>query len=144
VLADKLKCLRYDLRKWHVSLSKLKGLIENCNKVILLLDELEEKRSLYRTEFNFRRIVKLHLEGLILAECKYWRKRCTIRRIKQGEDNKKKFTLWLLRDIIEILLPCCRIPMGMRSLIIKRWLVCFGHIIKREWGDLMVFECSLI
>jgi hypothetical protein len=66
-------------------------LIENCNKVILLLDELEEKRSLYRTEFNFRRIVKLHLEGLILAECKYWRKHCTIRRIKQGEDNTKFF-----------------------------------------------------
>jgi hypothetical protein len=91
VLADKLKCLRYDLKKWHVSLAKLKGLIENCNKVILLLDELEEKRSLYRTEFNFRRIVKIHLESLLLAECKYWRKRCTIRWIKQGEDNTKFF-----------------------------------------------------
>jgi hypothetical protein len=82
MLADKLKCLRYDLKKWHVILAKLKWLIENYNKVILMLDELEEKRSLYRTEFNFRRIVKIHLESLLLAECNYLRKCCTIRWIK--------------------------------------------------------------
>jgi hypothetical protein len=91
VIVGKLKTLRYDLKKWHTSLAKLKGLIENCNKVILLLDNLEEKRPLFRAEFNFRRIVKLHLESLLLAECNYWRKRCTIHWIKQGEDNTKFF-----------------------------------------------------
>jgi hypothetical protein len=91
ILADKLKCLRYELKKWHTSLARLKGLIQNCNKVILLLDTLEEKRPLYRTEFNFRKIVKLHLEDLLLAKCNYWRKRCTIRWITQGEDNTKFF-----------------------------------------------------
>jgi len=91
VLADKLKSLRYDLKKWKVSLSKLKWLIQNCNEVIFLLDALEDRRPLFITEFNFRKIVKLHLEDLLLAECKYWRKRCTIRWIKLGEDNTKFF-----------------------------------------------------
>jgi hypothetical protein len=72
-------------------LSKLKALIQNCNKVILLLDTLEEERPLSRPEFNFRNIVKLHLDELLKAECTYWRKRCTARWIKQGEDNTKKF-----------------------------------------------------
>jgi hypothetical protein len=46
---------------------------------------------LFRAEFNFRWIVKLHLESLLLAECNYSRKRFTIRWIKQGEDNTKFF-----------------------------------------------------
>jgi mannosylglycoprotein endo-beta-mannosidase len=79
------------MKKWQVSLSKLKLLIQNYNKVILLLDNLEEERPLFRTEFNFRQIVKMHLEDLLKAECSYWRKRCTIRWIKQGEDNTKFF-----------------------------------------------------
>jgi hypothetical protein len=91
IIADKLKSLRYDIKKWQTSLSRLKILIQKCNKVILLLDELEEYRPLFRAEFNFRKLVKLHLEELLLAECKYWKKRCTIRWIKQGEDNTKFF-----------------------------------------------------
>jgi mannosylglycoprotein endo-beta-mannosidase len=55
------------------------------------LDGLEEKRPLFRSEFNFRNVVKLHLDDLLLAECRYWKKHCTIRWIKQGEDNTKFF-----------------------------------------------------
>jgi hypothetical protein len=91
IIADKLKGLRQELKKWHMSLARLKLLIQNCNKVLLILDTLEEERPLFRAEFNFRLIVKLHLEELLLAECNYWKKRCTIRWIKQGEDNTKKF-----------------------------------------------------
>jgi exonuclease III len=91
VLVDKFKSLRYALKKWHTSLSKLKINIQNCNKVILLLDTLEEQRPLFLTELNFRQIVKLHLENLLLVECNYWRKRCTIRWVKVGEDNTKFF-----------------------------------------------------
>jgi hypothetical protein len=91
IMADKLKTLRQDLKRWHLSLSKLKILIQNCNKVIPILDELEEARPLFITEFNFRAIVKLHLECLFLIECKYWRKRCTIRWIKMAEDNTRFF-----------------------------------------------------
>jgi hypothetical protein len=90
IIVDKLKSLRFDLKKWQVSLSKIKGLIQNCNKVIFLMDTLEEERLLYRAEFNFRKIVKLHLDELMKAECGYWKKRCTIRWIKQGEENTKK------------------------------------------------------
>jgi hypothetical protein len=36
-------------------------------------------------------MVKLHLDKLLVAQCKYWRKRCSIRWIKVGEDNTKFF-----------------------------------------------------
>jgi hypothetical protein len=78
IVADKLKSLRYDLKHWYTSLAKIKMIIQKCNRVILILDTLEEQRPLFRAEFNFRSIVKLHLDDLLLAECNYWRKRCTI------------------------------------------------------------------
>jgi hypothetical protein len=90
VLAHKLKTLRYDLKKWQTSLSTIKLLIENCNKEILILDNVEEERPLTTAEFNFRKLVKLHLEKFLKAQCKYWRSRCSIRWIKVGEDNTKK------------------------------------------------------
>jgi hypothetical protein len=43
VLAEKFKNLRYDLKKWKLGISKLKLLIQKCNQVILLLDDLEDK-----------------------------------------------------------------------------------------------------
>jgi hypothetical protein len=70
---------------------KLKFLIEKCNDAIFILDTMEDKRALSVVEFNFRGLVKLHLEDLLLAECNYWKKRCTIRSIKLGEDNTKFF-----------------------------------------------------
>jgi mannosylglycoprotein endo-beta-mannosidase len=60
-------------------------------KVILLLDNLEEQRPLTRPEFNFKKLVKLHLEKLLSAQCKYWKNRCSIRWIKVGEENTKFF-----------------------------------------------------
>ena len=67
VIADKLKTLRYDLKRWKTGLSKLKILIQLCNKVIFLLDELEDRRPLFTSEFNFRKLVKLHLEDLFFG-----------------------------------------------------------------------------
>jgi hypothetical protein len=91
VLVDKFKSVRYALKKWHTSLSKLKVIVQNFNKIILLLGTLEEQRPLFLTEFNFRQIVKMHLESLLITECNYWRKRCTIRWVKVGEDNTNFF-----------------------------------------------------
>ena len=91
IIVDKLKTLRQDLKRWQTSFSKMKLLISNCNKVILLLDNLEEIRPLFRQEFNFRKIVKLHLENLLHLQFLYWKKRCTIRSIKVGEENTKFF-----------------------------------------------------
>jgi mannosylglycoprotein endo-beta-mannosidase len=91
IVVDKLKGLRQELKKWHMSLARPKSLIQNCNKVILILDTLEEERTLYRPQFNYWQVVKLHLEELLATKCNYWKKRCTIRWIKQGEDNTKFF-----------------------------------------------------
>jgi hypothetical protein len=74
-----------------MSISKLKVLIQKFNRVILILDTLEENRNLFTAEFNFRSIVKQHLEDLLLIECNYWRKRCTVMWIKMSEDNTKFF-----------------------------------------------------
>src|SRR3954469_13290858 len=74
-----------------MSLSTTKALIADCNKVILYFDGLEELRSLSRPEFNFRRIVKLHLEDILHWQYVYWKQRCTIRNIKVGEENSKFF-----------------------------------------------------
>lgn len=88
---ENFKRLRYDLRKWYTSLSKMKLLIQACNSMILAFDNLEDQRALSRPEFNFRKIVKLHLEGLLHLQFIYWKQRCTIRWIKVGEENSKFF-----------------------------------------------------
>jgi hypothetical protein len=106
VLADKLKSLWFDLKKWQLSLSKLKILIQNCNTLLFLLEFLKEERPLSKTEAKFRTIVKLHLEDLLHAECNYWKKRCTIRWIKQGEENNFFSMEWLQSDIEEIISVC--------------------------------------
>nr|XP_045086367.1 uncharacterized protein LOC120967116 [Aegilops tauschii subsp. strangulata] len=90
-IADKFKSLRMCLKRWQKSISKLKTLICKCNSVILLLDELEEYRTLYRQESNFRIVVKYHVEKLLHLQCLYWRKRCTIRYIKVGGEHTKFF-----------------------------------------------------
>jgi hypothetical protein len=69
-------------------------LIQKCNRVILILDALEEKRNLFTTEFNFKNIVKQHLEDLLLIECNYWRNRCTVRWIQMSEDNSNFFSCY--------------------------------------------------
>jgi hypothetical protein len=71
IITDKFKYLRQNLKNWQMTLSKLKLLIQKCNKVILIMDNLEEKRPLFLPEFNFRTIVKIHLEDLMLIECNY-------------------------------------------------------------------------
>lgn len=87
LISHKLKSLRQDLKKWQLSIARMKLLISKCNKVIVILNNLEELRPLYRQEFNFRKIVKLHVEHLLRLQYLYWKKRCTIRYIKVGEEN---------------------------------------------------------
>ncbi|XP_073363498.1 uncharacterized protein [Aegilops tauschii subsp. strangulata] len=83
--------MRFALKKWQKGLSHIKTLIEKCNWVILWLDNLEDFRSLFRTESNFRKLVKMHHEHLLHLQFIYWKKRCTIRYIKVGEENSKFF-----------------------------------------------------
>jgi mannosylglycoprotein endo-beta-mannosidase len=91
ILSVKFKRLRNALKKWKTSLSRIKGLITRCNWVIDFLDRLEEERPLFSPEKNFRRLVKQKYEHLLKAQYNYWRKRCTIRWMKLGEENTKFF-----------------------------------------------------
>jgi hypothetical protein len=51
----KFKRLRYDLKYWSKSISKLTICIENTNKALLELDKLEHFRTLTVPEKNFRK-----------------------------------------------------------------------------------------
>ena len=55
VITYKLKLFRKALRKWQGNLSRIDTLIANSNKIILMIDEFEEERSLHITEWNFRK-----------------------------------------------------------------------------------------
>src|SRR3954469_20186221 len=48
VIMDKLKRLRGVLKAWQKNISKIKSLISKCNRVIFVLDCLEEFRQLTR------------------------------------------------------------------------------------------------
>lgn len=90
-ISAKLKRLRYALKKWSRSISKLSLLIETSNKVLLHLDSLEEKRLLTVPERNFRKILKTHIIRLLGYQNAYWKKRCTYRWAMKGEENTKYF-----------------------------------------------------
>ena len=46
---------------------------------------------LFTPEANFRKVVKQHYEKLIKCQYQYWKKRCTVRWMKLGEENSKFF-----------------------------------------------------
>ena len=86
-----LKRLRYDLKLWSRNISRLKICIENCNKALLELDNIEDHRGLTIPEDNFWRIIKIHLLNLLDYQREYWKKRCTIRWTKFEDENTKFF-----------------------------------------------------
>lgn len=91
VISSKFKRLRYDLEQWSKSLSNLKVLIDNCNKVISYLDVVEEFRVLFNPEWNLRKLVKHQLSSLLDQQALYWKQRNTINRIKFGDQCTKYF-----------------------------------------------------
>jgi hypothetical protein len=91
ILSAKLKRLRKDLKFWSKSISRLSTAIENSNKALAELDSIEDKRALARQEWNFRVILKKHLLRLLDYKNKYWKKRCTYRWAKLGDENTKFF-----------------------------------------------------
>jgi hypothetical protein len=90
-LNEKFKRIRYEFKKWSRSISKLSICIEKCNKALLRLDQLEDMRGLTAPERNFRKILKKHLLCLLDYQHQYWKKRCTVRWTKFGDENTKKF-----------------------------------------------------
>jgi hypothetical protein len=91
VLSAKFKLLRKGLKQWSTSFSVLDAIIANCNAVILRLDNIEEQRLLHISEWNFRNIVKDKLQYLLLCKQDYWRKRCTARWARLGDENTSFF-----------------------------------------------------
>lgn len=73
-ICKKLKNLRYELKKWSKSISRLSLLIENTNWAILMIDNLEERRLLTTPEANCRIILKKHLITLLDYKQQYWKK----------------------------------------------------------------------
>jgi exonuclease III len=57
-VAAKFKNLRRALRKWAMSLSKLKNILKQNNAVLLVMDKLEESRPLNTPEKCFRDLLK--------------------------------------------------------------------------------------
>jgi hypothetical protein len=55
------------------------------------LDSIEELRILHITEWNFRNIVKDKLQFLLLCKQDYWKKRCTARWARLGDENTSFF-----------------------------------------------------
>jgi hypothetical protein len=90
-LSAKLKQVRAGLKTWSRKLSNLNKLIYNCNWVLLLLDGLEDQRTLSRLETIFRSLVKHHLSSLLEAKKIYRRQRNTVRWIKLGDENTNFF-----------------------------------------------------
>jgi hypothetical protein len=78
-IAAKFKLLRRVLKKWAMSLSKIKNLLKQCNAVLLVLDKLEESRPLNTPEKCFRDILKKHILNLLQHQKDYWKKRYTMR-----------------------------------------------------------------
>jgi hypothetical protein len=115
----KFKRMRYELKKWRKSISKLSLCIENCNKALFRLDQLEDMRGLTVPESNFRKILKKHLLCLLDYQQQYWKKRCTVRWTKFGDENTKKFKQWPQKDTEGIPLLSCHCPMELYSLSIR-------------------------
>jgi len=90
-LSSKLKQVRAGLKSWSKNLSNLSKLVYNCKWVLLLLDGLEDQRSLSRMELNFRNLVKDHLAALLESKRIYWRQRNSLRWIKLGDENTEFF-----------------------------------------------------
>jgi hypothetical protein len=87
----KLKNVRRALKKWSKSISKLSLLIDNCETVLQQIDDIEQVRCLSVLERNFRKILKTHIIRLLSYKQQYWKKRCTERWIKFGDENSKFF-----------------------------------------------------
>jgi hypothetical protein len=90
-ISSKLKALCSALKTWSQGLSNLSLLIASCNKVILFLDALENRRILYNPELNLRIMIKNQLATLLHYKNVYWRKRYTVNRVKFGDECTKFF-----------------------------------------------------
>ena len=98
VIMDKFKRLRGALKHWNKNISKIKVLIQKCNRVIFILDCLEEFMRLTIPEANFRKIVKRHHEKLLHWQHLYWKKDAPKGILRWEKKTPNSFRPWLLKD----------------------------------------------
>ena len=90
-LSHKFKALQHALKRLTRHISRLSIAITNCNAVLADLDKLENKGCLKLPETNFRNILRTHLIKLLKYHKFCWKRHCTIRWIKLGDENTKFF-----------------------------------------------------
>jgi hypothetical protein len=99
----------------------------------MMMDELEEQRMLHISEWNFRNIVKRKLQNLLLCKQEYWKKRCTARWAKLGDENTSFFhSMATIRYRKILSLPFLGKMVRLLWIIMKR-LVFFGIPSSRDW-----------
>jgi hypothetical protein len=90
-LTAKFKLLRKVLKRWARGLSRLKDHIRVCNQTLVIMDKLEENRTLFIQERNFRGILKKYILKLLQFQKEYWKQRYTVRWTKLGDESTKFF-----------------------------------------------------
>jgi hypothetical protein len=91
IISHKFKLLRKALKIWKGNITNMDTIRANCNAVIFMMDELEEKRPLHVTEWNFRNIIKNKLNHVLLCKQDLWKNRCTIHWAQLGDENTSFF-----------------------------------------------------
>lgn len=89
-LAAKFKLLRV-LKRWALGLSMLKMQIKQYNEVLLILDKLEENRTLFPQEKVLKETLKTHILKLLQFQKQYWHQRYTVKWTKLGDENTRFF-----------------------------------------------------
>jgi hypothetical protein len=108
----KFKRLRYDLKFWSKSISKLTICIENSNKALMEIDKIEDSRPLSGPEKNFRRILKAHLAKQLEYQNAYWKKGVLLDGQNLGMRTPSFSILWQPKDIEGIIFPLLFLIMG--------------------------------
>jgi hypothetical protein len=78
--------LRRVLKEWQKQISSLASTISTTKELILLLDTQEELGDLSLEEWNFRHILKQHLESFRQHQNTYWKQRGTIKWVRFGNE----------------------------------------------------------
>jgi hypothetical protein len=133
ILTTKFKNLRHELKRWGKNLSHIKLLIDNSNKVILILDKLEEERELTSPEFNFRNIVKVHIKRLLQIQSDYWKKWCTIRWVQLSGENTKFFHAKATERYMHNVIAEIKGEDGSTRIDHNQKAAAFCKVLKAEW-----------